>query len=340
MSQRRITIYDLARAMGISASYVSRALNEHPSINPEVVAAVKKKAKELNFKLNSHAANLRQGSSKTLGVIVPHINQSFFSEIIAGIEEICFEHNHSLIICQTHESFQRECLAVDTLVRQNVDCIILSVAAETTTTEHLESIAQHNIPLIQIDRYLDQLNSCKVLNDNKKAAYDVMQSLFGQGYERIAFLGGPTHLTTFKQRRDGFLQAWEDSAFSNRTPLLFDDVFDLSVVTKVIDQLLQNENRPDAIFTVSDHQSVAVLQKAESLGIRVPQDLGIFGFANETFTAIMNPSLSSVDQKSKELGIRAARVYFDDIRKNNGIPKINEVILETELMTRQSSIRR
>jgi LacI family transcriptional regulator len=114
----------------------------------------------------------------------------------------------------------------------------------------------------------------------------------------------------------------------------------LNVVTEVIDQLLQDKNRPDAIFTVSDHQSVAVLQKAESLGIRVPQDLGIFGFANETFTAIMNPSLSSVDQKSKELGIRAARVYFDDIRKNNGVPKIDEVILETELMTRQSSMRR
>ena len=105
MRQKRVTIYDLARELDMSASYVSKALNNHPSINEKGKESVRKKALELNYKLNSHAANLRQGSSKTIGVIVPHINESFFSEAIAGIEEICFENNHRLVICQSHESF-------------------------------------------------------------------------------------------------------------------------------------------------------------------------------------------------------------------------------------------
>ena len=99
MNNKRVTIYDLAKELGISASYISKALNNHPSINEKMKQAVKKKALELNYKHNVHAANLRQGSSKTIGVIVPLINHRFFSEAIAGIEEVCFENNYSLLIC-------------------------------------------------------------------------------------------------------------------------------------------------------------------------------------------------------------------------------------------------
>src|ERR1044072_3092678 len=109
MTGKRVTIYDLANELGISASYVSKALSNHPSLSEKIKLAVKKKAAELNYKQNSHAANLRQGLSKTIGVIVPHIDQSFFSEAIAGIEEVCFENNYSLIICQSHELFKQEC---------------------------------------------------------------------------------------------------------------------------------------------------------------------------------------------------------------------------------------
>lgn len=139
MRNKRITIYDLAKELGVSASYISKALNGHPSINDKIKVKVRKKANELNYKYNSHAANLRRGFSKTIGVIVPHINQSFFSEAIAGIEEVCFENGHSLIICQSHESFEQECIAIDTLIHQNVDCILISVAAETRSSFHLET---------------------------------------------------------------------------------------------------------------------------------------------------------------------------------------------------------
>jgi len=129
MRSKRVTIYDLAKELGISASYISKALNNHPSISEKIKQAVKKKAAELNYKQNTHAANLRQGLSKTIGVIVPHIDQRFFSEAIAGVEEVCFKNNHGLIICQSHESFEKECLAIDTLIHQNVDCILISISA-------------------------------------------------------------------------------------------------------------------------------------------------------------------------------------------------------------------
>ena len=340
MNRKRITIYDLAKELGISASYISRALNNHPSVSKKVKERVKIKATELNYKVNSHAANLRQGSSKTIGVIVPNINQSFFSEAIAGIEEVCFQNNHNLIICQSHESYKQECLAIDTLIHQNVNCILISVSAETHSSSHLETIKEHNIKLIQFDRCIDKINSYKVLNDNKEASYNVARNLIQQGYKRIAFLGGPSHLTLYKKRKDGFLMAIKEAALIIPYNFIIDDVLSKRKAVEVATELLSLKEPPDAFLTVSDHQSLGVLQVSESMKIKVPDQLGLFGFANEAFTDIIKPSLSSVDQKSKEMGKHAAKIYFENILRGSGsFIKNHEEIIKAEIIVRKSSIR-
>ena len=340
MRTKRITIYDLARELGVSASYVSRALNNHPSINEKVKEKVRKKAAELNYKHNSHAANLRQGSSKTIGVIVPHINQNFFSEAIAGIEEVCFENNHSLIICQSHELFKQECIAIDTLIHQNVDCILISVSAETQSYTHLDNIKKHNIGLIQFDRCMDQLIGYKVVNDNKEASYNAAKNLFQQGYKRIAFLGGPNHLTIFRLRKEGFLMALKESGLSIPYNFIVEDLLVNEKITQVVTELLSLKEPPDAFLTVSDYQSLVIMEIAESRGIKIPDQLGIFGFANEAFADLIKPSLSSVDQKSKELGKQAAKIYFQTMLKGKDpVIKNHELVIKSEIILRQSSIR-
>jgi DNA-binding LacI/PurR family transcriptional regulator len=338
--KKRVTIYDLAKEIGVSASYISRALNDHPSINEKTKKSIKKKALELNYKHNSHAANLRQGSSKTIGVIVPHINQSFFSEAIAGIEEVCFENNHSLIICQSHESYEHECKAIETLIHQNVDCVIISVSAETRSYTHLQNIQNHSIHLIQFDRCIDQVDSIKVSNDNKEASYSATKTLFDQDYKKVAFLGGPNQIAVFKARKDGFLAALKESGYIIPYNFITEDVLEKKKTQEIVTELLSSKEPPDAFLTVSDHQSLVVLEIAESKGIKVPEKLGIFGFANEAFTSIIRPSLSSVDQKSKELGKHAAKIYFEKIIKpgSSKIKSLNEII-KCEIILRQSSKR-
>jgi len=340
MNNKRVTIYDIAKELGISASYISKALNNHPTISEKVRETVKKKALELNYKQNSHAANLRQGSSKTIGVIVPHINQSFFSEAIAGIEEVCFEHNHGLIICQSHEFFKQECKAIDTLIHQNVDCILISVSAETLSASHLETIKKNRIQLIQFDRCIDTLDSYKVLNDNKEASYSVVKNLINEGYKKIAFLGGPEHLTVFKNRKEGYLKAIKEAGLIIPYNYIVDDVLYSKKASEAAEEILSLKEPPDAFFTVSDHQSLEVFKIAESMGIMIPEQLGIFGFANEDFGEIIKPALSSVDQRSKELGKQAANLYFKKIRnKNEDHPTDKNIIIESQIIIRQSSIR-
>jgi DNA-binding LacI/PurR family transcriptional regulator len=340
MSSKRVTIYDLAKELGISASYISRALNDHPSISEKVKETVKKKAIELNYKHNSQAANLRQGSSKIIGVIVPHINQSFFSEAIAGMEEACFENNHSLIICQSHESFAHECKAIDTLIHQNVDCILISISAETQSSAHLETVIENNIELIQFDRCIDQLDSYKVLNDNEETSYKVVKDLIKAGYKKIAYVGGPAHLTLFKNRKEGYIKAIKEARLVIPYNYIVEDALSKERAMEAATELLTFPEPPDAFFTVSDHQSLGILQVADSLGIKMPEQLGIFGFANEYFTEITKPALSSVDQKSKELGKCAANLYFEKILKGKGEVCTNKKeIIKSEIIIRQSSLR-
>ncbi|MEI9944479.1 MAG: LacI family DNA-binding transcriptional regulator [Chitinophagaceae bacterium] len=340
MNTKRITIYDLAKELNVSASYVSRALNNHPTISDKVKERVRKKAIELNYKQNSHAANLRKGSTRTIGVIVPHIDQSFFSEAISGIEEVCFANNYSLVICQSHESFKNECLAIDTLIHQNVDCILISVSSETQSSSHLDSIRKNNVQLIQFDRCLDKMSSYKVLNDNKDASYKVVKNLIKEGYTKIAFLGGPGHLAVFKNRKEGYLKAIKEEGLIIPYNFIVEDVLSKDDAAAAAKELLALKEPPDAFFTVSDHQSLGVFQVATSLNIQVPGQLGIFGFANEAFTELISPALSSVNQKGKELGKCAAKIFFENILGGKRpLSKDHEEIIKSEIIIRESSIR-
>lgn len=337
MQKKRITIYDIAKELSLSPSYVSKALNDHPSINDAAREKVKQKAKELNYKHNSLAANLRNGSSKTIGVIVPAINQRFFSDVIAGIEEKCNQEGHSLIICQSLESFELECKAIDTLIRQNVDCILISVSSQTKTMEHLLNAQVHDISLIQFDRCMEDIQGIKVLNNTFDSAYKATKAMIDAGYKSIAFLGGPAHIETFSQRKAGFLKAIEEAEMLIPYVYINENVLPMEEAKKMADKLLSSKLPPDAFLTVSDHQALGVMESAEKLGISIPKDLGLFGFANEDFSALVKPGLSSVDQMSKQLGISAASAYFEHKKSHSGTSMPDEVIyVDCELRIRDS----
>jgi LacI family transcriptional regulator len=338
MNEKRATIYDLARAMDVSPSYVSKALNNHPSINQKVREEVRRWAKQLNYKHNSRAANLRKGTSRTLGVIVPKINQTFFSDVIAGIERTCFENNHSLIICQSHESYELECRALETFLHQQVDCILISVSSKTRSHKLLQEVIDNNIPLIQFDRCLDSIESHKVENDNVAASYKAAKHLLQEGYQRIAFIGGPEHLPVFRQRKEGFLKAIKET--QTNIPYNFVTTNELSedAAKQVARELLQLKEPPDAFFTVADLLSLGVLQTANEMNLLIPQQIGIIGFANELITRLLKPSLSSINQKATELGACAAGLYFDSIlTREKAETTFESRIIESEIIIRDSS---
>ena len=166
-NKKRTTIYDIAEKLNIAASSVSRALSNSSQVNDETKKLILKTADELNYKRNTLASNLRKGKSKTIGVVVPYINQNFFSNVIAGIEEASYLKGYNLIICQSNESVSKEIKCVNTLINQHVDCIVISVSVDSSDYRHLQHVLDHGIQLIQFDRVAEGLETLKVINDNE-----------------------------------------------------------------------------------------------------------------------------------------------------------------------------
>src|SRR3954471_23197926 len=169
--KKRTTIYDIAEKLNITASSVSRALNNSNYVNENTKQLILKTAAELNYKRNTLASNLRKGQSKTIGIVVPRINQNFFSNVIAGIEDASYKQGYNLIICQSNESYEKEVKCINTLINQHVDCIVISISVETINYKHLQNVLDHRIELIQFDRVAEELETLKVINDTQQASY-------------------------------------------------------------------------------------------------------------------------------------------------------------------------
>lgn len=339
-NQKRTTIYDIAKKLNLNASSVSRALNGSGNVSEATKKLILKTAKELNYKQNSLASNLRKGENQTIGVVVPRINQNFFSNVIAGIEEVTYQKGYNLIICQSNESYHREIKCVDTLINQHVSCIILSISADFENGEHLKNIREQGIKLIQFDRVDDDLDTFKVLCDNEQASYEAVTHMINQGYKRIALLEGPQNLNIFRQRKAGYLTALSEHHMPIIDELIVKNAWTRELGAQATSELLALPQPPDAIFaSTSDFAALGVLDVAQERGIKVPEELGICGFSNEAFTEITQPSLTTIDQFSKEMGKNIANLYFQEMK--NGQPEIEQKIvnIKPKLIVRNSTLK-
>lgn len=338
--QKRTTIYDIAKKLNLNASSVSRALNNSANVSDATRKLILKTAEELNYKQNSLASNLRKGHNQTIGVIVPRINQNFFADVIAGIEEITYQKGYNLIICQSNESHLREVECVNTLTNQHVSCIIISVSADFKNGEHLNNIREQGIQLIQFDRVADELDTLKVLNDNERAAMEAVSHMIAQGYKRIALLEGPQNLNIFRQRRAGYFAALEKHGLPVIPELIFKNAWTKELSAEATKKLLSLPNPPDAIFaSTSDFSALGALQIATEMNIKVPEELGICGYSNESFSEITSPAITTIDQQSVLMGKTIAALYFDELKTEEIGMEGKIVNIQPQLIIRTSTLK-
>jgi LacI family repressor for deo operon, udp, cdd, tsx, nupC, and nupG len=336
--KKRTTIYDIAEKLNLAPSSVSRALSNSGSVKESTRKLVLKTAEELNYKMNTLASSLRKGQSKTIGIVVPRINQNFFANVIAGIEEASYKQGYNLIICQSNESYEKEVQCVNTLINQQVECIVISICVETTDYKHLQNIVDHRIKLIQFDRVADDLETLKVINDNQQASYEAVNHLIAQGYKRIALLEGPQSLNIFRQRKQGYLDALAKNSIAVNADIIVANAWTKELGAEASKRLLSLPDPPDAIFaSTSDFSALGVLEVATAMNIKVPAELGICGYSNENFTEITSPSITTIDQFSSYMGKTIANLYFEEI-KNTDVAVVPKTIsIKPKLIIRSSS---
>jgi LacI family transcriptional regulator, repressor for deo operon, udp, cdd, tsx, nupC, and nupG len=333
-----VTIYNIAEKLGLTASTVSRALRNHPDISKATKKQVQDAAKKMKYKHNVAASTLRTGSTKTIGVVVPQINNYFFSSVISGIEEVAQEHRFNIIICQTNEDFEKEVQSVRTLIQQNVAAIFISLSKATQHNRHLKEAVSHKIPVVQFDRTDCTLKGLKVLNDNLSASIAAVRHLAGQGYSRIAFLAGPKHVNIFQERFEGYKQGIKENGFGYRKEWVAFDCLTKEKAKEALLKIWKLPARPDAILVSADLAAVGVLDAAKELGIKVPQQLGLCGFSNEPYTQWTSPSITSINQFSSEIGRKCMELFLE---QKNAEKKLREktIMIQPELVVRESSVR-
>ncbi|WP_143960758.1 LacI family DNA-binding transcriptional regulator [Litoribacter populi] len=336
------TIKDIAKALNVSSSTVSRALKDYPGISKETKRKVKELAEKLNYRPNAVALSLRKSKSFTIGVIIPEVVHFFFSTVISGIEEIAFANGYNVILCQTNESLAREMSSVDTIISNQIDGLLISYSKETTDFSHFQKLIDHNFPIVFFDRVPELANTVNVTVDDYSGAKEAVKHLIDQGYQRIFHLAGPKNLLISAHRKDGYIDALKESGLEYDPTLVESCPIGTEEESfKIITQVYQDfTNRPDAIFAANDIAAAGAMRAVKSLGLRVPQDVGIVGFSNWQFSSMVDPPLTTVSQPGFKIGERASQLLLQMINKKEEDPfdPITE-ILETELLIRGSSLK-
>ena len=333
-NQKRISLKDLAHELGVSIATVSRALRNSPEIGQEMQMKVKELAKRLNYRPNPFAQSLRKEGPRIIGVVVPNLVTHFYAAVLDGIEDEARRAGYSVVSSNSHESCEDEMRAIDNFVNLHVEGIIASVSQNTTDYSHFEKVSKMGIPLVFFGRTcLPDLFSSVTANGDV-AAKKATQHLIDTGSRRIAFLGGPNHLDMVKRRKHGYLEALRDNRIPIDRELVVCNRIDFDLVVEATKQLLQIENRPDAILAVNDTVTFAAFTAVKEMGLRIPEDVALIGFTDDQHARYVTPQMSAIEDQSYKMGC----VAYDLLQKSiSGDPNKYKKIVPQKLVIRGTS---
>lgn len=335
----KTTIHDIAKKLNITASTVSRALNNKPRISENTRKAVLKAAKQLNYQPNNIAAALRNGKSHLIGIIVPTADRSFFASVVRGIEEIANSINYKVIICQSYDNYEKEVQTVEALINARVDGIIASIGKNTEEFSHFKRAQERDIPLILFDRVTDELDVSQVVVNDYLGAYKIVEHLIKQGCTRIAHFTSPKKVSIYIERLRGYKAALRDYSLPDDKELVIESDLQLEDGRSSMEQLLKLKKLPDAVFSASDYGAMGAMQVLKERQIKIPQEIALAGFSNEPFTSFTDPPLTTVDQLSITMGNFTAELFFDQL--NSGKKPISQkTVLTPKIIIRGSSLRK
>jgi DNA-binding LacI/PurR family transcriptional regulator len=335
--KKAVTIYDIAKELGVSISTVSRALNNSNEININTKEAILKIAKGLNYHANYLALNLAKSQTKLIGLVIPELSHVFFSSIIMGAQEYLNKYNYNLLIMQSDELYSKELFNIRTLIDNRVDGLLISITKETNNFDHIQNAINNGIPVVLFNRITEQINCNKVVVNDYQAAFDAVEHLIMNGYNKIAHLSGPQNLDLCQKRLNGYLDALKKYDIPIRDEyVLFGDLSDGQA--KIFAKYLLNlPNPPDSVFAINDPSAIEIYKYAKEKMLKLPQELGIVGFSNDPISEHLEPSLTTIKQPTREMGKEISRIILEQIKFH--IPEYKTITLKADLVVRKSSQR-
>lgn len=337
----KITIKDIAKELDISASTVSRALQDNKSISEETRQKVQAFAKLYNYKPNKLALKLRNRKTMVIGVIIPEIVHHFFSEIIYGVEKVANNNDYNVMICLSNESYAKEVLNMKMLADGSVDGLIISIAKETLQKgdfDHFHELLGSNIPLVLFDRVTDEIECDQVIVDDIGGGYNATKHLIDTGMRQIAILTTPDYVNVGRLRTEGYKKALEEYSITVEEDLILRIKDDDSFREQIAAFFERDFEYPLGVFAVNEIYAATAMKIAKKKGLSIPEDVAIIGYTNGLISEFVSPSLSTVVQHGFTIGERAAELMLQRISTSEQeIKKFEKRIITTDLNIRGSS---
>jgi len=328
---QQVTIYDVAEKAGVSQATVTRYFENPDKLSPRTHSRVQRAANALDYVPNAAARSLSSGRTDLVALAVPDITSTFYTTIMYGVEEKAQERGYTLTVVNTDQSVEKERALIKALVSHRIDGLILAPAPGEA--HDLDVLRQHEVSVVQIDRKLPESQHDFVCGDSFEAGRLLTTHLLEQDFRDIAFVGGPTGVSSLEQRLDGYLQTMEEAGAETR---VYPGRYDQQSGEEVVDQLVATESLPEAILAASNKVALGALVAARRHGLRIPDDVGLVCVDDIEAASLIDPFLTVAAQPAYEMGQIAMEMLIERIEGSTHPPR--RVVLPVELLVRRSSL--
>lgn len=336
-----VTIKDIAKALNLSTSTVSRALRGSYEISADTKKAVLEYAEMINYRPNPIALSLKERRSRSVGVVVSEIANNFFSQAINGIESIAYNRGYHVIITQSHESQEREKVNVQHLASRGVDGLLVSLSSESIDLSPIKELHDKGLPIVFFDRVTDEIETHKVIADNYLGSFHATEHLIYQGFKKIAHITSSPYLSITKERLQGYREALEKHKipfneslirYINHGGMIVDEV------EEAMNSLFKAKVKPDSLFTAGDRLTTVCFGLLKNMNPK--KDIGFTGFTNTKLADLFSPSLTAIRQPAFEIGQTATELLIQMIESKRPVTEFETRTLPTSLIIRESSIKK
>ena len=336
----KLKLLDIAKALGLSKTTVSKAINNYSDVNQFTRIKVLNYVKRVGFEPNRQASSLRKNEIKTVAVIFPELNHDFFNRIQEGILSVSQKNEYNLCVAISHESFETEKKLVYQFLKRNVDAIFLSLCNDTKNFDHLEEIHKQTKILVMFDKIEKTINCPKIIIDDRKASFLATEHLIKNGCKKILHFRGGFQPQISIDRYLGYRDALNKYGISFEKEMVFVcETADENAGFLAAKKVIESKIKFDGLFAFTDYTAIGAIQFFKSKKIRIPKDVLIVGFSNWKVTRFTSPTISTVDQSAFLMGENIFNAFLEEkLLKSQGDPPSNKIFkIPAKLIIRESS---
>ena len=334
--KKSVSIDDIAKYAGVSKSTVSRILSNKGKFAEDTRDKVLQVVKKLNYSPSMIARSLRNRRTKAVGLLLPNIANPFFSEIMKGVEDVASENGYVVILCSSNEDTEKEFMYFHIFENRWIDGIIYSgVTGTKEEAQNIRVVLEQEIPVVLMDREIEDYFASVVMIDNEKAAYDATTYCLELGHKRIGFIAAPLKVRIFAKRLEGYRKALQKYGIEFDESLVVEDNMTIKSGSLAGKELLARKDPPTAIFGSNDLMAIGAIKEIQGSGLKVPENISIIGFDDILTASLVTPSLTTIAQPKYEMGVEAMNLLIRMIEKK-GASK-SKIVLDTQLVVREST---